>query len=438
MKDFSINNKTKVTAPTFPSLKIPKSVSATGYNKGKTIRNNIQGVLSKKYGGLDTKHIFDGIADIDIEKNIPVAETTIQTNVDRGFLDKNKLAKLPNLRDGLALSYAAADKGMNRAATRARDAAYMESNEPWLKETGTRLLSNDTSGMLKLESPFNINASKTADSKNESYAYKPKEEKTSGGDKTFGDVSSVQNPKIASSNNTGTTRIQPKAGIRFKAEVLKDAAKREELTNSLTTHDIDAGITVEKSKDNEYYYDYTSVVMDRINDVLPEFIDRKILSPEEYYEKHDIGLFPPDSQNYNAMVMANLLYFYEQVNHGAPWDIKRDDPWKQQFGDIKMPYYDSNPEKDETFLFRGEQVTREDLGNILYGYLGSAMGIGDKTLYWGAGVAASKDNIFNGKAYNPDEYYGDNKEDHEKVKKGIEMFYEDYPNAKAGINRTFP
>ena len=83
-------------------MKIPKSVSATGHNKGKTIRNNIQGVLSKKYGGLDTKHIFDGIADIDIEKNIPVAETTIQTNVDRGFLDKNKLAKLPNLRDGFA------------------------------------------------------------------------------------------------------------------------------------------------------------------------------------------------------------------------------------------------------------------------------------------------------------------------------------------------
>ena len=111
---------------------------------------------------------------------------------------------------------------MNRAATRARDAAYMESNEPWLKETGTRLLSNDTSGMLKLESPFNINASKTADSKNESYAYKPKEEKTSGVDKPLGDVSSVQNPKIASSNNTGTTRIQPKTGIRFRAETNPD------------------------------------------------------------------------------------------------------------------------------------------------------------------------------------------------------------------------
>ncbi len=157
-----------------------------------------------------------------------------------------------------------------------------------------------------------------------------------------------------------------------------------------------------------------------------------------YCKKDDGGFFSPDPQQYNAQVLGSLLFFFNQVNHGAPWDIKRDEPWKQQFGDIKMPYYDSNPEKDETFLFRGEKVTGEDLDNILYGYLGSAMGIGNKTLYWGAGVAANKDNIFNGKAYNSDEYYGDNREDHEFVKKGIEMFYEDYPDAKAGINRTFP
>ena len=47
----------------------------------------------------------------------------------------------------------------------------MESNEPMLTSTGMRLLYNDTSGMPKLANPFNINVSKTADSKNESYAY---------------------------------------------------------------------------------------------------------------------------------------------------------------------------------------------------------------------------------------------------------------------------
>ena len=43
-----------------------------------------------------------------------------------------------------------------------------------------------------------------------------------------------------------------------------------------------------------------------------------------------------------------------------------------------------------------------------------------------------------GKAYDPEEFYGDSKEDHKFVKKGIQMYYEDHPDAKPGINRTFP
>jgi hypothetical protein len=50
-------------------------------------------VLSKKYGEIDTKHLFDGISDKDIEDNLETAENTIQTNIDRGMLNK----KLPTL-----------------------------------------------------------------------------------------------------------------------------------------------------------------------------------------------------------------------------------------------------------------------------------------------------------------------------------------------------
>lgn len=95
---------------------------------GSAIKKNIESVLSKKYGELDTRHIFDGIDDKDIEDNLETAENTIKTNIDRGALSKNILPKLPNLRDGLALSYAAANKGNNKAATRAREAAYTESD----------------------------------------------------------------------------------------------------------------------------------------------------------------------------------------------------------------------------------------------------------------------------------------------------------------------
>ncbi len=107
----------------------PKTDTSTPATAGSAIKSNIQGVLSKKYGEPDTKHLFDGISDKDIEDNIETAENAIQTNIDRGMLNKNALSKLPRLRDGLALSYAAANKGNNKAATRAREAAYTESAE---------------------------------------------------------------------------------------------------------------------------------------------------------------------------------------------------------------------------------------------------------------------------------------------------------------------
>lgn len=47
-------------------------------------------------------------------------------------------------------------------------------------------------------------------------------------------------------------------------------------------------------------------------------------------------------------------------------------------------------------------------------------------------------NIFSEELRDASAYYGDSKEDHEAIKKGIDFYYEDYPNAKLGINRTIP
>ena len=221
-------------------------------------------------------------------------------------------------------------------------------------------------------------------------------------------------------------------------------AARGEMLSNLSDEDIAAGITVIQI-DGKYYYDYTTVVMNRLNKVLPDFYNHDILSFEEFVDKYSVKLFGkwvvsvPGLDDYYSCVIGNLWFFYDQVNHNAPWDIKREDPWKEQFGNIRMPYYDGDPLNSEKFVFRGEIVTREDLGNITYGYLGSAMGIGDVTLYWGGGVAAQGlKNIFSEEVRNATEYYGDSEEDHFAIKKGIELFYEDYPNAKPGINRTFP
>ncbi len=110
---------------------------------GSQIKSRLKSVLSKKYGGLDTKNLFDDIDDKEVENNISTAESAIKANIDKGFLNTDYFKKFPNLRDGLALSYAAADKGNSKEAKKAREAAYFEQDEPLVKETGKRLLYNN-------------------------------------------------------------------------------------------------------------------------------------------------------------------------------------------------------------------------------------------------------------------------------------------------------
>lgn len=141
--------------PTFklPDLTLQKWQSAiqSPESVGSTIKKNIKNVLSKKYGALDTKNLFDDIDDKDVEDNIETAENTIKTNIDIGALNKSLLTKLPNLRDGLALSYAAANKGNNKEATKAREAAYMEQEST---KTFDNLLTNTSANQPTKQSSF--------------------------------------------------------------------------------------------------------------------------------------------------------------------------------------------------------------------------------------------------------------------------------------------
>lgn len=67
------------------------------------------------------------------------------------------------------------------------------------------------------------------------------------------------------------------------------------------------------------------------------------------------------------------------------------------------------------------------MGNILYGYTGRAIGFSAVTLYWGGGVA-NKHSIIHPDLTNPDEYYGDSRDDHNKIELGYNLFETDYPN----------
>ena len=75
----------------YPALKLPdltpqktQPVLQNPVSTGSVIKKNIESVLSKKYGELDTRNLFDGIDDKNIEDNIETEESTIKTNIDRG------------------------------------------------------------------------------------------------------------------------------------------------------------------------------------------------------------------------------------------------------------------------------------------------------------------------------------------------------------------
>ncbi len=94
---------------------------------GRSAKNKMKNIFSIKSSSPFDKNIFDDIDEKDIEKNLPLAESTINRNIERGFLNKDYEKTYPYMKDALAVSYAADDENNRKAANAARKFAYMES-----------------------------------------------------------------------------------------------------------------------------------------------------------------------------------------------------------------------------------------------------------------------------------------------------------------------
>ena len=89
----------------------------------------------------------------------------------------------------------------------------------------------------------------------------------------------------------------------------------------------------------------------------------------------------------SAAIFSNhnhdFLWFYEQVKTGATWDIKLPNRWKET---IKSTY----PGSESTeVIYMQKIMTPESLGNMTYGYLGSAAGFSRGVLFYGGDFAAN-------------------------------------------------
>lgn len=79
------------------------------------------------------------------------------------------------------------------------------------------------------------------------------------------------------------------------------------------------------------------------------------------------------------------------------------------------------------FVYNGDLLSVEDLGNIVYGYYGSALGLSPDDLYFGAGYAAVKKAVEEHTGTLFDffgEYMGDDPEDRTAIDQGISWYLE--------------
>ena len=186
-----------------------------------------------------------------------------------------------------------------------------------------------------------------------------------------------------------------------------------------------AGVRI-ANVNGKQYYDFTIPVKELFEDAVALCEDHRCMNWTQYCAwAYDISIFyQPSLSEHKGMQLGSFLWFYQQVNHEAVWDIKRENQWKAALPDL--PYLRDEDGKFGDFVFRGAVTTAEGLGNIMYGYTGRATGFGEVTLYWGGGVAAQ--GSVNSDAVTQPPYYGDAKEDHDNIKLGFDMFNDDHPN----------
>ena len=126
------------------------------------------------------------------------------------------------------------------------------------------------------------------------------------------------------------------------------------------------------AKNGKYYMDYTPMINAVLNKHEPQF---KVLSAQEYYKNFTNSQIANGTADYVKYCENRMIWFTKQVMEEGPWDLKLEASWNNMFHNNPPFYAQKYP-----FLYRGEVINAENLGNITYGYLGTSMGYSEKLL----------------------------------------------------------
>ena len=129
---------------------------------------------------------------------------------------------------------------------------------------------------------------------------------------------------------------------------------------ALTNAEINAGVGVSRI-DGMFYKDFSNPVNSALANAESEFMSKNRL---------------------------DFRWFMDQVNHEGPWDIKVADgkPWNGTIAENTFPGQNTK------IVVNGQITTAHELGNITYGYLGTAMGWTELELLIGGDFAAGSYN----------------------------------------------
>lgn len=178
----------------------------------------------------------------------------------------------------------------------------------------------------------------------------------------FFDANSLQNPIIVNGSLLNTANIGEIDRKLLELMKMRDSADFSSQYNAvilqayqiMMEHPLINGVpqfTVDFFKPYSYY----EIGGDTTGEILQLM--------KEYEEK-----YREESQRY---WMKNIPFFKSIVSNGGELDLKNREPYKNNSG----------------FIFDGEIVDQDALGNITYGYFGKYLGIPDSVLFEGAGYA---------------------------------------------------
>jgi len=130
---------------------------------------------------------------------------------------------------------------------------------------------------------------------------------------------------------------------------------------------------------NQFILNYLLTKEERTAGVLASRIGGKLY--KDFSNPMNTALKNAETE-FGGKFRLNYGWFISQVDHGKPWDIKLRDPWNNKIGAGTFPG------QQTSIVVNGQITTPHELGNMTYGYLGTALGLTQLELLSGGDFAA--------------------------------------------------